>query len=290
MSESLRALYFANYHDISVDHPFGLFFSNGQSTAYAIYRESGAWSGTYPDLRIAFHTGIKFGANAGYKGMNFYTDYDMSTLVMSVNNADYISGGVYIHTDLRAPIMYDANNTAYYSDPGATTNLFALTVNQTISGNITGTASNITSYTINQNVGTGNNVQFNGVGAGTAGAAGEVRATGNITAYYSSDRRLKENVVSISNALDKINKISGVEFDWTNEYIEMHGGEDGYFIRKHDVGVIAQEIQDVLPDVVAERIDGYLAVRYEKIVPLLIEAIKEQQQQIEQLKTQITGV
>lgn len=119
---------------------------------------------------------------------------------------------------------------------------------------------------------------------------GEIRATSNITAYYSSDRRLKENVVSISNALDKINKISGVEFDWTDEYIEAHGGEDGYFIRRHDIGVIAQEIQEVLPDVVAERMDGYLAVRYEKIVPLLIEAIKQQQQQIEQLKTQITGV
>jgi hypothetical protein len=114
------------------------------------------------------------------------------------------------------------------------------------------------------------------VGTGVAnGAAGEIRATDNITAYYSSDKRLKENIIPLSNALNKISRINGVEFDWTQEYIDTHGGEDGYFVRRRDVGIIAQEIKEVLPEVVAEKIDGYLAVRYEKIVPLLIEAIKE---------------
>lgn len=117
---------------------------------------------------------------------------------------------------------------------------------------------------------------------------GDIVATGNITAYYSSDRRLKKNISLLTNALDKLSKISGVEFDWTDEYIKTHGGEDGYFIRRHDVGVIAQEIQDVLPEVVAEKIDGYLGVRYEKVVPLLIQAIKEQQLQIEELKKTIS--
>jgi hypothetical protein len=122
-----------------------------------------------------------------------------------------------------------------------------------------------------------------GVNTTPSATAGEIRAGNEITAYYSSDIRLKENVVKIENALEKIDQIRGVYFDWTDEHIANRGGEDGYFVRKHDVGVIAQEIESVLPEVVADRDDGYKAVRYEKIVPLLIAAIKEQQQQIAQL-------
>ena len=114
-----------------------------------------------------------------------------------------------------------------------------------------------------------------GVGTDASGTVGEIRATNNVTAYYSSDIALKENISPIGNALDKLSQISGVEFDWTKDYIDDHGGEDGYFVRKHDVGVIAQEIKKVLPEVVAERQDGTLAVRYEKIIALLIEAVKE---------------
>jgi len=114
-----------------------------------------------------------------------------------------------------------------------------------------------------------------GVGTDASGTTGEIRATNNVTAYYSSDIALKENISPIGNALDKLSQISGVEFDWTKDYIDDHGGEDGYFVRKHDVGVIAQEIKKVLPEVVAERQDGTLAVRYEKIIALLIEAVKE---------------
>ena len=139
-------------------------------------------------------------------------------------------------------------------------------------------------YDMNQNVLTSTNVQFAGGGFGTAGAAGEVRATSNITAYYSSDRRLKENIKKISNALKKLESINGVSFDWTDEHIESRGGEDGYFVNKHEVGVIAQEIKEVLPEVVRERDDGYLGVKYEGIIPLLIEAIKELKQEVEELR------
>ncbi len=121
-------------------------------------------------------------------------------------------------------------------------------------------------------------------GTGTAGATGEIRATDNITAYFSSDRRLKTNVQPIADALAKVAQIHGVEFDWTDEYIEAHGGEDGYFIRKRDVGVIAQEIQAVLPEAVAEKADGHLAVRYERVVPLLIEAVKALSLKVQQLE------
>ena len=100
-------------------------------------------------------------------------------------------------------------------------------------------------------------------------------------------KRLKENIVPITNAIDKINSIRGVEFDWTDENIEKRGGEDGYFVQKHDVGVIAQEVEKVLPEVVKNRDDGYKGVMYEKMVPLLIEAIKEQQKQIDELKDRL---
>tara|TARA_R110002051_G_scaffold109497_3_gene182169 strand:+ start:3495 stop:7637 length:4143 start_codon:yes stop_codon:yes gene_type:complete len=98
---------------------------------------------------------------------------------------------------------------------------------------------------------------------------------GDIVASESSDERLKDNIKPIENAIDKIDKIGGYEFDW-NDKQELYKG--------HDVGVIAQEIEKVLPEIVETREDGYKAVDYKKIVPLLIQAIKEQQKQIEELK------
>ena len=123
-----------------------------------------------------------------------------------------------------------------------------------------------------------------GVAIGDINNDGNIQSRGNITAYYTSDRSLKTNVTNIPDALYKVNQINGVEFDWTDEYITKHGGVDGYFNRKHDVGVIAQEIEMVLPEVVAMRDDGTKAVRYEKIVALLIEAVKELSAEVEELK------
>jgi len=123
-----------------------------------------------------------------------------------------------------------------------------------------------------------------GVGTAASGTLGEIRAANNITAYYSSDARLKENVVNISNPISKVKALNGVEFDWTDKYLEEHGGEDGYFLRKHDIGIIAQELEQVLPEIVADRPDGYKAVKYDRIVALLIEAIKELSEEVERLK------
>ena len=146
-------------------------------------------------------------------------------------------------------------------------------------GHITGlTSATVTNPTLDSlGLDTDDDVQFDSFGVGTAASSvtGEIRATNNITAYYSSDLALKENISPISNALEKIDKISGVSFDWSDDFVKDHGGEDGYFVRKKDVGVIAQEIQKVLPEVVAERPDGTLAVKYDRIIPLLIQAIKE---------------
>lgn len=133
----------------------------------------------------------------------------------------------------------------------------------------------------------------NGLYVGSASGApadNEVRAEGDITAFYSSDINLKENIVEINNALDKINSMRGVYFDWTDKHIESRGGEDDYFVRKHDIGVIAQEVEEVLPEVVRDRKDGTKAVDYQKMVALLIEGMKEQQQQIDNLQREVKNL
>ena len=123
----------------------------------------------------------------------------------------------------------------------------------------------------------------------TGGAPGVITCTGNITAYYSSDIRLKENVRDIPNALDKVTAIGGKLFDWTDSYIESNGGLDSYFLRKEDFGVIAQEVEQVLPMAVRTRTDGYLAVDYEKMCALAFQAIKELNQKVIELEKRIEG-
>jgi hypothetical protein len=103
---------------------------------------------------------------------------------------------------------------------------------------------------------------------------GNIFATQDITAFYTSDRRLKDNITPIPNALDKVVSISGNTFDW-NDISGKEGSE---------AGVIAQEILEVLPEAVVNRSNGYLAVRYEQLVPLLIEAIKDLKKEVDEIK------
>jgi hypothetical protein len=154
-----------------------------------------------------------------------------------------------------------------------------------------GTLTNCTFPTLNQNTtgsavtftSTTQNSQFNSLGVGTAGSttAGEIRATNNVTAYYSSDRTLKENIKDVNNALDIVCAIGTKTFDWTDNYIKSHGGEDGYFIQKSDFGVIAQDVQKVFPQAIRTRDDGTLAVDYEKLATLSFGAIQELVKRIE---------
>ena len=111
------------------------------------------------------------------------------------------------------------------------------------------------------------------------GEVGNLEVDGDVIAYASSDKRLKDNIIPIGSPLKKLLQISGYTFDW-NEKQNTYSG--------HDIGVIAQEVEKVLPEVVETRKNGYKAVKYEKIVPLLIESIKEQQKQIDELKELVT--
>ena len=172
------------------------------------------------------------------------------------------------------------------------------TANKTIT--ITNSAPNVTTNisishaasTVTVNSSDGTNGTINGATTSTAGVvtngtqswAGAKTFTGNVTmngdlevkGYLteSSDRRLKVDITSIDNALDKVMKLSGYTFKKTNS-------------DKVSMGLIAQDTQEIIPEVVSENNDGYLGIQYSNIVALLIEAIKEQQEQIDYLKSKV---
>ena len=106
-----------------------------------------------------------------------------------------------------------------------------------------------------------------------------VNVAGDVVAYASSDIRFKNNITPITNALDKLSKIGGYTFEWN----EISHKETG----KKDIGVVAQEVEEILPEIVQTRSNGYKAVDYQKLTALLIESVKEQQVIINDLKTRI---
>ena len=234
----------------------------------------------------------------------------------------------------RAPIFYDSNDTGYYCDPnsyssfntlrchgnemylrgGSPTLHFEDTDQQcaTLHNN-----SNLfyilrhNSYTVGwSTVGSGwwpmtVNLTNNDVSWG-----GNISAAYNVSAY-ASDRRLKENIKEIPNAIEKIKAIRGVTFDWNDKADEVGFKPEKKY---NDIGCIAQEVEAILPHVVtlapfdrwkpgpnekysneylAEKMDtsrsgeNYLTIQYDRMVPLLIQAIKEQQEQIEELKRRL---
>jgi hypothetical protein len=112
------------------------------------------------------------------------------------------------------------------------------------------------------------------------GSTGDsIRVSGDVVAYYSSDKRLKNNIKPIDKALDKVNSISGVTFEWNEKSHKQTG--------KKDIGVIAQEVEEILPEVVETRTNGYKAVDYQKLTALLIESVKELTKEVQDLKSQI---
>ena len=164
----------------------------------------------------------------------------------------------------------------------AATNLTFDGTTLTVVGNINTGQGATEVYLMNQNVQVSSSVQFNGLGVGTApsGVAGAILATNDVVAFASSDERLKENLEPIGSATEKIGQLTGYTFDWIPmPEIHVHKG--------HDVGVIAQEIEKVLPEIVEERGNGYKAVKYEKLTALLIQAVNEQSKEIKDLKTKV---
>lgn len=210
-------------------------------------------------------TGYQSFAAVGNGNTTYYTIADQSGSNWEVGIGTYTSAGT---TLARTTVLASSNAGSAVTFGAGTKDVF-----------VTYPAG----YAVNTQTGapsvlnTSNNYQVNSLGVGTAGSgtAGEIRATNNVTAYYSSDAKFKENIQPIIGASGIVRAIGGDYFSWTDEYIAEHGGEDGYFIQKEDFGVIAQKVQKVFPKAVRTRPDGSLAVDYEKLGILAFPAIIE---------------
>ncbi len=117
--------------------------------------------------------------------------------------------------------------------------------------------------------------------AGGVGIVKTLNVGEDVVAYAFSDERSKDNSKPISNPIDKVKSLTGYTFTWNDKHEQFNGNDD--------IGVVAQEVEKVLPEIVDTRDNGYKAVKYEKMVALLIEAVKEQQKQIDELKTICNG-
>jgi hypothetical protein len=172
----------------------------------------------------------------------------------------------------------DTTGTQATSGNAATATILQTT--RTINGTSFNGSANITITAAATNVDT--QLASLGVGTAASGTAGEIRATNNVTAYYSDDR-LKTKLGNIEGALDLVGRLNGFYYEANQTAVDL-----GYEV-KREVGVSAQEVEAIMPEIVAPAPidDRYLTVRYERLAPLLIEAIKELKDKVESLEAQL---
>jgi hypothetical protein len=264
---------------------------------------NGTTGGTW-DLHAYLPEGVTFGTNAfnlgsavisggtwqggtiqpGYGGTGLttftaanYALYSTSASALTAGTLPVAAGGTgqITYTDGQLLIGNTTGNTLAKATLTGTTNQITVTNG---SGSIT--------LSTPQSLNTSASVQFGSFGVGTAasGTTGEIRATNNVTAYYSDDR-LKKKLGKIENALDKLCSLDGFYYE-ANETAQALGYE-----AKREVGVSAQAVQAVMPEIVAPAPidDKYLTVRYERALPLVIEAIKELRAEVAEIKKALLG-
>ena len=252
----------------------------GRTLLYAASPDS---SNTAGDLTILTENGGSIIATIGKSGTNNTISlYNSGSPVLervrlhSAGNSFFTGGDVAIGISVPTARLHVSGTTGaiFEVDGAGTAGANALYVNS--SGNV-GIATASPSYRLDVS-GSARVTASLAVGNILPSATvGRIDAANDVVAFSTSDIRFKTNLTPIDNAIDKITTISGYEFDWIPNQ-EYHGYEG------RDIGIIAQEIEKVLPQVVTTRDSGYKAVKYEKIVPLLIQAIKEQQTQIDELR------
>jgi hypothetical protein len=167
------------------------------------------------------------------------------------------------------------SGTSYNGSTGVTIANTGVTSLSAGTGVTLGATTGACSIAIGQSVATSASPTFAGLTIN-----GAITATGDITAFFTSDKRHKNNIQLIPNALEKVCKLNGVTWEWNEDVNEVTKTTP-------KTGLIAQEVQEVLPQVVTERVDGFLALDYSKMMGLMVEAIKEQQTQIHDLTLQI---
>jgi hypothetical protein len=231
---------------------------------------------------------VGIGGDWGTYGANGNPSYPLHVIGIGLASAS-----------LRAPVFYDSDNTAYYLNPNGNSNFDTVVTGVMYFASNRNTDSSSAPLQAYSNNGSGATMAFHRSGAyavnfgldsdnvmrigGWSASAnrwqldmsGNMTVAGNVTAY--SDVRLKDNIRVIDNALNKLKEIRGVYFTRKDQDDKA----------KVHTGVIAQEVELVLPEVVSEDNEGKKNVAYGNMIGLLIEAIKEQQQQIENQQKQI---
>ena len=224
------------------------------------------------DGPVTFNQELKMNDNVTINGELKLNDTfnitDSTQSTSTTSGAFVVKGGVGIGSNLYVGgDLVLSNSSTLVSSAGSFGNIrIAIADDNTIdtsSGNLTlDAATNVVNINASTNI-TGNTV-----------VTGILSVTDDITAFWTSDERLKDNITPIEDPLTKVLSISGNTFDWNDK-----SNKSG-----HDVGVIAQEIEKVLPEAVTTRDNGYLAVDYQKVVPLLIEAVKELSAKVDALE------
>ena len=274
--------------------------NSGQGVnAYSIFQEGGGWTYPYPDLRIAFHTGIKLGGNASsYEGTRVYSDYDMSDLCIQLAGlGNYSYKYKWMKTN-DTGFFSDSYGAHIYPNSGGSYTQWRIDGSKNSYGGIydSHSAVNIGMYDGSGNGGVYREangrwifyhlISNNCMGVNTSTTSSSyglyvekgIYSTGNVVAY--SDARRKTNIKTIDNAVEKVLQLRGVTYnklDVENNVLE-----------KIETGVIAQEVESIFPEVVtyAEDIDEY-GVSYGNFAGLFIEAFKEQNELINMLRKEV---
>ena len=271
----------------------GTLTTTGTITSGGAFVLPGGFTMSHPGNGYAlFSTWVKLSGNAG-----FFADANGAHIYP--NNATYGSwrisgtrnGWAGIHFDSGVTLMMNAGECGVHREgfgwqwrwDAGTLYCHKAGAGGGTSATVLDSSNAVYAWDMNQYVKTSSGVRFNSLGVNVAASAtaGRIDAGNDIVAYSSSDERLKENIVPIQNALDKVKSLTGVEFDWKPEHKDAHGYEG------HDTGVIAQQVQQVIPTAVRTNETGFLAVRYEKLIGLLIEANKELAARVEELEAKL---
>jgi hypothetical protein len=254
----------------------GAFVSvSGDGSAVTSLNASSIASGTVPTARLGSGTANNTTFLRGDQTFVALSAPNDGTLTMNVSGTGLTGSASFTANQAGSSTFTVASNATNAN--GASTIVARDASGNFAAGTITATLTGTASLLV-----TGNSYQVGSFGVGTAasGTTGEIRATNNITAFY-SDERLKTKTGNIENALDKVCQIETMLYHANETAVAL-----GYDASIQEVGVTAQSVQKVQPEIVvpAPIDDKYLTVRYEKLVPLLIEAIKELKAQVAELK------